>query len=229
MEAMQYPGISLWGDSIGRGIDFDPLRGRYAVLRQGFARLLAQRGIIEIDNHAKFGATVTEGLEDFEATEQIACEHVAIQYAGNDCNMNWAAIADDPAAEHLANTPLKPFEETLRRFVQRVRERGCKPLLVTSPPLHAQRFVDWVTQGLDKEVILRFLGDVQHVYRWQERYTLVVRRVAAQLAVPLFDLRDAFLAADDFPGLCGIDGMHPNEAGHRLMADAAEPALARLF
>lgn len=225
---MQYPSIALWGDSIGRGIDFDPGRGRYAVLRQGFARLLEERGILRIDNHARFGATVVEGLADFEAAGPIDSRHVAIQYAGNDCNMDWAAVSADPSPGHQAATPLGLFEQTLRRFVERVRQRGLLPLLVTSPPLSAQRFVDWVSQGLDRAAILRFLGDVQHVYRWQERYTLAVRRVAGQMRVQLFDLRDAFLAADDFPGVMGVDGMHPNAAGHLLIAEAAAAALPRL-
>ena len=73
---MKYPSLALWGDSIGRAIDFDSVRGRYAVLRQGFYRLLADRGIIEVDNHARFGATVTEGLQDFEQTTDLEAQVV---------------------------------------------------------------------------------------------------------------------------------------------------------
>lgn len=222
---MKYPSIALWGDSIGRGIDFDEVRGRYAVLKQTFYRLLEERGIISIDNHAKFGATVTEGLHDFEATQGIESEYVAIEYGGNDCNLAWEKAAAEPLGNHEANTPLPLFENTLRRFVQAVRDRGLRPLLVTPPPLHAQRFVAWVSQGLDMANILKYLGDEQHVYRWQERYALAVHRVAAAMACPLFDLRDLFLASADFPALYGVDGMHPNSQGHALIAQAMENAL----
>ncbi|MHC1786764.1 MAG: SGNH/GDSL hydrolase family protein [Christensenellales bacterium] len=222
---MLYQDIALWGDSIGRGIDFDPGRGRYAVLSGAFCKLLEERGILRIDNHARFGATVTEGLEDFEATATLGARCVAIQYAGNDCNLDWAAVAREPSLEHPAKTPLPLFEQTLRRFVARVRERGHLPLLVTSPPLYAQRFVAWVSQGIDKANILGYLGDEQHVYRWQERYAVAVHRVAQDMGVRLFDLRDAFLAAADFPALCGVDGMHPNQAGHQMIAQAVEAAL----
>ncbi len=226
---MKYPSIALWGDSIGRGIDFDEARGRYAVLKQTFYRLLEERGIISIDNHARFGATVTEGLQDFEATKSIDCRYVAIEYGGNDCNFAWEKAASNPGELHDANTPLPLFEQTLRRFVLAVRERGLKPLLVTPPPLHARRFVAWVSQGLDKANILKYLGDEQRVYRWQERYALAVHRVAAAMACPLFDLRDVFLAADDFPALYGVDGMHPNARAHDLIARAMEASLAGGF
>jgi acyl-CoA thioesterase-1 len=223
---VKYPSIALWGDSIGRGIDFDEVRGRYAVLKQTFYRLLEERGIIRIDNHAKFGATVTDGLQDFEATQGIDSGYVAIEYGGNDCNFAWEKAAVNPQGVYEANTPLPLFEQTLRRFVLAVRERGLKPLLVTPPPLYAQRFVAWVSQGLDKANILKYLGDEQRVYRWQERYALAVHRVAAAMACPLFDLRDVFLVYDDFPGLYGVDGMHPNAQAHDLIARAMEESLA---
>lgn len=222
---MRYPTIALWGDSLGRGIDFDQVRGRYAVLRQGFYRLLEESGLLKIDNHARFGATVVEGLADFEATGDIEAEYVALEYGGNDCNIPWAQIAEDPHGQYDAATPLAVFEKTLTAFAEAVRARNLKPLLVTPPPLIAERFVDWVSQGLNKANILAHLGDVQHVYRWQERYSVAVRRVADSLRCKLFDARDLLLAADDYPALVGVDGMHLNEQGHAYLARAVEQRL----
>lgn len=226
---MRYPSIALWGDSITRGIDYDNARGRYAVMRQHVTRILENRGIIQIDNHARFGATVLDGIKDFESTACVSAEHVAIQFGGNDCNMPWEAIASAPDEDHGAAVPLPLFEETLGRFVALVRERGKQPILVTPPPLIAQRFFAWVSKGLDRRAIRRFLGDVQHIYRWQERYGLAVRRAAAAEGCLLFDLRDALLASRRYPTLCGIDGMHLNERGHAWLADAVARALPVLF
>lgn len=225
---MKYPDIALWGDSIGRGIDFDAQRGRYAVMRQHGVKLLQERGIVRIDNRCRFGATVTEGLSDFEQSPAVEAGHVAIAYGGNDCNMPWAEVAQQPDVSHSAATPLPQFEETLRAFVKAVRDRGKLPILVTPPPLIAQRFVAWVSQGLNRQAIRRYLGDIQHVYRWQERYDLAVRRVAQTLRCQLFDLRDVLLASDNYPRLCSVDGMHLNELGHLYVANAVEEALPRL-
>lgn len=213
--------VALWGDSIGRGIAYDTPRGRYAVLPHHFARLLEAEGTLSVDNHARFGADITEGLADFLSAGAVTAGVVAIEYGGNDCNMPWAEIAENPAAAHPAKVDIALFEHTLARFVEAVRGRGLRPLLITPPPLDAARFFAWVSRGLNARNILAFLGDVAHIYRWQERYSLAVRRVAQALAAPLFDLRDAFLEADDLPALYSPDGMHPNEKGHQLIADAA--------
>ena len=36
--------IALYGDSIGRGVTYDEARGRYVYLKDGFDKLLAERG-----------------------------------------------------------------------------------------------------------------------------------------------------------------------------------------
>lgn len=216
---MQLSGVVLWGDSIGRGIDFDSARGRYAVLRENFERVLRRRGVIDIDNRSRFGATVVDGLKDYEASG-LTDGTMLLEYGGNDCNMPWDKVSQDPSQQYEAATPLHVFEETLTRFARLVKERGGRPLLVTPPPLVAERFVPWVSQGLDEGTIRRYLGDVQHVYRWHERYSNAVRRVALALRCGLVDLRDRLLAEQDYPSLVGVDGMHITQRGHEVIADA---------
>lgn len=217
---------ALWGDSLGRGIVFDEARQRYAVAANTFAKILKQRGILDIDNHSRFGATVTDGLADFRATKEIAADTVAIQYGGNDCNLSWEQVAADPGRRHPSRNDLAQFESQLVEFAQEVRARGLRPVLVTPPPLIAPRFFAWVSKGLDASAILRYLGDVAHIYRWQERYALSVGRAARAADCELFDLRDVFLEADDLDSLYCPDGMHPNEKAQGLIADAIEKAIS---
>ena len=220
--------LALWGDSIGRAVGFNEALGRYAVLKPNYREILLESEVVDITNHARFGATLPEGLKDFEATPTVAAPAVAIQFGGNDCNLDWAAVAADPHLPHGPRTSLADFAGALRRFIRLVKAQGKIPILVTPPPLFAPRFVDWVSQGLDKAAILRFIGDEQHVYRWQERYAGAVHQVARLTRCRLFDLRDAFLADDDLPGCLCRDGMHPNEKGQRLIVRAVEQALSRL-
>ena len=44
------------------------------------------------------------------------------------------------------------------------------------------------------------------------QYNETVRRVAAELGVPLVEVHDAFVAKG--PDKLLLDGMHPNDAGH---------------
>jgi acyl-CoA thioesterase-1 len=220
--------LALWGDSIGRAVGYNESIGRYAVLKPNYREMLLEGRVLNILNHARFGATLPEGIKDFEETPEVDAPVVAIQYGGNDCNFNWPDVAGNLDKPHQPVTPLPLFEEGLRRFIRLVKSRGKIPLLITPPPLEAQRFFDWVTRGLDSQAVMRFLGDIQRIYRWQERYAIAIQRVARLARCRLFDLRDAFLASEDMPSYLCRDGMHPNEKGQLLIARAIKEALPRL-
>lgn len=217
---MTYAGIQLWADSIGKGVVFDEARGRYAIARERCAVRLQEALSVPIANHSRMGATAAEGLENFLSRPAGPGAIAAIAYGGNDCDMPWKDISENPDAAYDAKIPLPDFAKTLADFVSAARARGMRPLLVTPPPLEAERYFAWVCRGLSSEAILRFLGDMQHIYRWQERYAIAVRRVAEDMRCALFDLRDAFLAHRRLPSLYCIDGIHPNAEGHAVIAAA---------
>ena len=146
---------------------------------------------------------------------------IVIEYGGNDCDLNWPAIAAGPRGHHDAKVPLALFREKLGEFVQLIRLSGGRAILVTPPPLEASRYFNWVTRGLHAAAVLDYLGDVQHIYRWQERYALAVRDVAHILNCELLDVRDFFLAERNFQDLLCVDGIHPNARGQALITRAA--------
>ncbi len=221
--------IALYGDSIGRGVTYDEARGRYVYLKDGFDKLLAERGQVEIENHSRFGAIAEEGLNEFLKADATDAEVIAIQYGGNDCTPDWKAAAETPEVMHPARVLISDFESTLTRFVEAVKKLKKIPLLITPPPLVAERFVPWISTGLDAGKILQYLGDVHHVYRWQEQYALAVHKVGRLTQSKLFDLRAFFLEERDLGSLYCIDGMHPNQKGHSLIAEAAGRMLPQLM
>ena len=221
--------IALYGDSIGRGVTWDEERGRYVYLKEGFDKLLDKGDALRILNHSRFGALATEGLKDFEENPAEECDAVAIQYGGNDCTPSWERISADPDSFHPPRTDLDTFENQLTTFVKLVRQQGKVAVLITPPPLVAERFVPWVSRGLNEQNILRYLGDAHHVYRWQEQYGLTVHKVARHTQCKLFDLRAFFLKERVLQDLYCIDGMHPNEEGHRVMYRAVEQMLPMLM
>lgn len=223
---MIYSEIHVWGDSIARGIVYDERRGRYAIAPLRYPDILQKAFDVKLNDHSVMGQTVVKGLESFLGTSPVQGALCAIEYGGNDCDLNWAEVAMNPSFPLQAKVSLENFGRYLGLFVDEVRNRGMHPLMVTPPPLHAARYFAWVTRNLNQEAVTQALGEVQAIYRWQERYTIVVRRVAEMHSVPLLDVRDAFLACDDFESLMCVDGIHPNEDGHRLIAktvlDAAQ-------
>lgn len=213
--------IHLFGDSIGKGILFDENRGRYAIAHDRCETQLQSVLGVPVENHARMGATVAEGLIDLQEAGDLAGSLVAIEYGGNDCDLNWSEVAANPGEYHEAKIPLEKFRKLLTEFIQKVRALGAKPLLITPPPLDAQRFFHWVTKNLDAQAVLRYLKDVQNIYRWQEQYAAAVWEAALQAGCEVFDLRGAFLVHRDVYDYMSLDGMHPNARGHMLIAEAA--------
>ncbi|HSK68978.1 MAG TPA: SGNH/GDSL hydrolase family protein [Candidatus Limnocylindria bacterium] len=220
--------IAVFGDSLGRGVFFDEGRGRYAILKDGFDRLMEGSGVARFINRSRFGATAAEGLAAFEEDPPLDADAVAIEFGGNDCTPDWKAASEDPLTLHPARVGLEEFERTLSRFVGRVRDLGKVPVLVTPVPLVSERFVPWISRGLDAGAILRFLGDVHRVYRWHEQYALAIHKVARLTRCNLFDLRAWFLKERELGSLYCVDGMHPNGEGHRVIAHAAASDLPLL-
>lgn len=222
---MTYSEIHVWGDSLARGIIYDEQKARYAISRERCtARLKTEAGCRVVD-HSVMGATVTDGLCAFERTEPTPNALCAIEFGGNDCDLDWANVAAEPEKTFLGKVPLEKYRAQLETFVSSARGRGMHALLVTPPPLHAQRYFSWVTRGLDAMRVLKALGDVEHIYRWQERYTIAMRNVAARTRCTMLDLRDVFLAQPNYERLLCVDGIHPNDAGHRVIADAVSCAM----
>ena len=212
--------ICLWGDSIAKGVVFDENRGRYCLAAGRCERVLSDHGLVT-ENHARMGATVEAGYADFLATPTEPGIVVAIEYGGNDCDMNWQEVATSPRAEHEARTPVATFSEVLRLFVKSVLERGATPVLVLPPPLLSARYFAWVCRNANADGIFDYLGDVERIGRWHARYVQAIREVADSCGCALLDLYTPFLDARDFPGLMCRDGIHPNDRGQELMARIA--------
>lgn len=221
--------IHVWGDSLARGIVYREEQKRYAISRERCTTRLAQSLPIKVENHSGMGATVLEGLkwfDDFTGAPGALC---AIEFGGNDCDLDWAKVAENPEHVVKARVPLQVFEESIARFVKEVRKRDMEAVLVTPLPLHSERYFQWVTKGLNAQAVLAALGDVHHIYRWQERYANAVRAVARALGVRMLDLRDVLLAQPDYENLICLDGVHPNDEGHRRLSDAVMPLAQARF
>lgn len=221
---MTYSEIHVWGDSLARGVIYNEEKGRYAISRERCTARLKTALNCTVENHSNMGATVLDGLKCFEKFTPVPDALCAVEFGGNDCDLDWAYVAAHPGEPIAPKVSLALYKEKLSEFVTAVRARGMKPLLVTPLPLHAQRYFNWVTRGLDGEAVRKALGDVCHIYRWQERYSVAMRCVATALGCELLDMRDIFLAQPDYERLMCIDGIHPNDAGHRVIADAAVAA-----
>ena len=218
--------ITVYGDSILKGVVLED--GKYRMER-GWEKRLAQEYGLEICNKAHFGNTLGRAMPQIEkdCAERGEGELAVLEFGGNDCDFDWAAIADDPDGSYVCKTPLKDFETLYRRAIRDVVNSGRTPIVLTLPPIHAQRYLDFICRnGLSRGNILRWLGDVEAIYRWQRDYSDAVSRIAADMGVRMIDLRRFFLRDGRSPEelLCD-DGIHPSRIGQGLIFDAFSAAL----
>ena len=181
--------VTLLGDSILKGIQVDLGDRRYRTHNEINVEALESEFQLSIHNDAHFGATVRKGsrLLDRMLARKLPCDMMVMDFGGNDCDFRWKEIAEDPTGDHQPNVPLPEFVELYREMIRRVRSHGIRPILTNLPPLDSERFFNWWCGDLDKEAVMRWLGDVGNIYVWQERYSRAVERLAREENVPLVD------------------------------------------
>ena len=214
--------IAVYGDSILKGVMLDK-SVRYFASPDSVAAVINQYLPVAIRNNARFGCTIQKGYDQLKAAlnKGLGCDIVLLEYGGNDCDYNWAEVSKNPEAEHLPNTPLALFEQIYRKILNDLKEKGIRPLMMTLPPIDAEKYINWICRnGLSKENILRWLGDTQMIYRFQELYSNTVMKLAVETGNLLVDVRSRFLDRHDFKNLICEDGIHPNEHGHKLIQQA---------
>lgn len=214
--------ICVFGDSVSKGVVFDSALKKYMIIKDSFLHLLERAANVMVSNYSKFGCTVTKGWEILQKhqNELSKYDYTVLEFGGNDCDYDWAKISAEPEAFHLPKTPVADFAEKYSGMVTEVKTCGGNPVLLSLPPIDAKRYFEWVSRGLNADNILRYLGDVEHIYRWHEMYNLAVCRVALERQVPLIDISSVFLQTGNYQKFICEDGIHPNEMGHKLIEKA---------
>lgn len=213
--------ISVWGDSVLKGIVLDEETGRYLRLGDRGCVPAVSRAIgIPIDNRSKYGMTSEKGRELVKRDlEKGGPSDIGIIcFGGNDVDHPWGEIAESPDTYHGPNVPLERFCENLTAMATDLKANGTTPIFASIPPISAERYYRWFSRGIEKSAnILQWLGDVGYIYRMQELYNDAVIKTAKSLGCGLIDIRQSFLRMRGYLDAICLDGIHPNEYGHRLM------------
>jgi lysophospholipase L1-like esterase len=227
---MMINSVCIFGDSISKGVIFDETKNKYCFLKESFAFLLEKCQPIKISNFARFGCTISKGSDIIKnhLQELGKFDYTVLEFGGNDCDFDWAEVADSPEEKHLCKTPLLQFRDQYISLIELVLENGSKPILLTLPPIDPKRYFKWVSRGLNANNILAFLGDVQNIFSWQSSYSTVISELAETYKIPLIDIRYAFLEEKNFSEYLCDDGIHPNSKGHLLISKTIEKKLAVL-
>lgn len=213
--------VQIYGDSIMKAVLVDE-NYKYRPMSGILLQQLQDETGLETVNRAHFGYTTQKGqvILQKDLSKGLDSNAALLEFGGNDCDHNWMEVAADPEGEHLPHTPLQQFLENMQSMAQSLLSSGIQPILMTLPPLDAQRYLDFIGRlGSDTSAVLRWLGDVQMIYRWQEMYSSAIARLASKLNLPLADVRSRFLSRRDYGSLIARDGIHLTAAGYTLVFD----------
>ncbi len=212
--------VVVYGDSILAGIGIDENSDKYHFLNKSCIDYIKEEYNYEITNYSKFCQTTTRALSTM--SKRLINDHdydiAVIELGGNDSDFNWAEVAESPSNKHLPKTTIKDYTINLITMINLFRHYGIEPILVTLPPINAEKYFSWISRGLNKENLKKWLKNVNIIYRFQERYSLVITNVAMQHNVKLFDLRKDLLEIHDYDNYLCRDGIHLNENGHQLIS-----------
>ena len=217
----------MFGDSLMRGVMPDEAWNYHSSDAIGFDAMQAQYNM-KFVNYAM--PTFTSERVKMWLTQIMSSHPVPdvafLECGGNDCDYDWKAISADPDGEHLPHTPSERFIDGYCTAIRKARQAGARVAMTSLPPLEQSRYFSFITKGLSAENILRWLGDTDHLYRWQEYYNDMVTQLSRAFGCRLVDLRAEFLKSRVFPSLIGADGIHPTQAGHDLIHQSVQTALS---
>ncbi len=142
---------------------------------------------------------------------------VVIQFGINDSMVD---VWKNPPAT-ASRVPLSTYRANLTYMTQTLKNAGANVILMTPNPMR------W------SSVWLHYYGaapydttDVDGLNATIKDYVQAVRQIAAAEQVDLVDVYDMFVQYDQIPGQemmdLSVGGMHPNSAGHRLIANELE-------
>ena len=168
------------------------------------------------------GATIQDGNLKLQKylNNNPQTDIILLEYGGNDCDFDWDQVAKKKSKNHQPKTTPQVFKETLLNMIEKIRTKNIRPILMTLPTLDAKRYFNWITSnGRNKENILYFLGDVEHIYRFHELYNLAIMEVSIETQVDVIDIRKVFLEHGRLDELICEDGIHPSEYGEKLIVN----------
>ena len=203
-----------------KGVIFDG--GKYRLYGRSLEARAKEKGI-ELNRDCRLGATAGSCCKQLsrhiEYKKDISGEKILFEFGGNDSAFKWDEISTAPEATHYPATNLESLLTTYQGMIDISRSGGAQVYIATLPPIDAERYFAHISKNRSREAILKWLGDVAHLYRFHENYNRAIERLALENRCPIADLRGLMLSSGEFSSLICDDGIHPTEKGHKLIED----------
>lgn len=210
--AKKLKGLVLFGDSVFFGIG--------ASNRDlGCGRLLKSMLGIPVLIKSRNRDTSVDALTRIKACrwDKNIFSHVIIMFGNNDCRL---------IDINRTQVEIKEYRNNLQAIVAWFQDNGFSPLLTNLQPINNDGFqrhlsskqysIFSVTQSLTKET----------PYSWQKKYSDACEETAKVTGVLLVDIRTPLEKLGK--EIMARDGLHPNDLGHRVVAETIGNFVNRL-
>lgn len=221
------------GDSIIKGVlvQSEGERSRYSLADKSIVECCAEKLGGESLNLGKMGCTIEAGerILNRYLDKMSDAQYVLLEYGGNDSDYNWQEIAEAPEKEHFPRTRLEVFEQVYERVINKIKEMGAIPLVLSLPPMDAERYFAFFSQKWEdgfRANVMRWLGgSTNTIMSGHELYNLATMRIAQRTGAQWIDVTSGLLKGHNFRAYLCDDGIHPNERGQRMIAEAVLQSL----
>ena len=210
--------LVVFGDSILKGVITIPGSTKLFDVTENDSLTLAQKKLgFELDNRAIYGNITSKGLIKLQKYlekccigEQQPADFCIIEFGSNDCDYDWGTL--------VQKVPLEQYLENLSQMVSLCRASKITPLMMGLIPYVCGNWFKTIIKGQDEKAILDFLGGTSETLGKNQ---LVYKNAQADFVkknnVQFLDPWPLFA---DHPDLMCYDGIHPNEDGYKVLADA---------
>lgn len=200
-------------------------RGKVDIYANCLARELPAKGIqAEIINAGVGGNTTRAALARLEKDVIQKNPNLVVIWLGiNDSTVDvWK---NPPATEPRVSK--EEYVQNLEKIIETLKARKCGVILMTPNQLC---WLPYLKEAYGKPPYLPDDPDGFNVIL--REYAQAARELAGKLKIPLVDVYAAFLAYGKVENQSVkdllLDGMHPNDKGHRIVADLLIPEIVKL-
>ena len=183
---------------------------------------LAALGIQATVVNAGVGGNTTSDARERLASDVLAHdpEIVILQFGANDASVR---IFEQPPRTR-PQVELTAFAANLEDMLREAKARGIRPICIGSPPLR------WAPTTRELYAGPPYRPEDAEGFGWiAARYADQMHRVAAAEGVPFIDLEAAIRAQSDPIDAFLLDGLHPNDRGHALIARLVTAEVSRIL
>ena len=179
---------------------------------------LEARGVdVEMINAGISNTTSGQAVERLDTdVRRFEPDYVIIQFGINEA---WIDAYQGKTEPRMA---IEEYAAALTIIITTLRADGAKPILMTANPM---RWSEFYGDELKDPALGFDFDDPRGINRLLDVYSERVREIAREENVPLVDVSERFEAYDRVPGqsigeiLLPNDDIHPNDAGHALIAE----------